>query len=175
MKNALFALAAVILFPLASAADVYSYTDAEGNVHYVDRASKVPEEYREQAEMKSRSMRSISKVSGATYKKKEVKADTAEGETEGESSPTVARQTPEKRSGGVEVFVGKSCASCDRLEDFLKRMNIRYKRYDVDRNARGAKKLRELGGGTPPVTRVGDKVINGYDPDMILTELGMNR
>ena len=72
---------------------------------------------------------------------------------------------------GVEVFVTSWCPYCNQLESFLKKENIPYTRYDVERDAKGAEIFEKIGGAGVPVARVGNKVIHGYDPERILEAL----
>jgi len=71
----------------------------------------------------------------------------------------------------VDVFVTSWCPYCTKLEKFLKKKHIEYKRYDVERDAKGKRIFDEIGGEGIPVTRVGSAVVHGYDPDGIMAEL----
>jgi glutaredoxin len=71
----------------------------------------------------------------------------------------------------VEVFVTSWCQYCRKLEAFLKENQIRYTRYDVEADAKGAAIFQKLGGTGIPVTRVGSVVIHGYDPGRIVAAL----
>ena len=81
----------------------------------------------------------------------------------GPSAATLASQDV-----NVEIFVTSWCPYCKKLESFLKKNNIPYTRYDVEADAKGAEIFDKIGGTGVPVTRVGNEVIHGYDPDRIL-------
>ncbi len=71
----------------------------------------------------------------------------------------------------VDIFVTSWCPYCRHLEDFLKKHQISYTRYDVENDAKGAQIFEAIGGTGVPVARVGKSVIHGYDPDRILAAL----
>ena len=75
------------------------------------------------------------------------------------------------QSKTVEIFVTSWCPYCMRLESFLKKNDIDYTRYDVERDAKGARIFTELGGEGVPLSRVGKQVIHGFDPERILAAL----
>jgi glutaredoxin len=71
----------------------------------------------------------------------------------------------------VEVFVTGWCPYCRQLESFLKKRKVEYTRYDIEQDARGARLFEELGGGGVPLSRVGKRVVRGYDPEELLSAL----
>ena len=71
----------------------------------------------------------------------------------------------------VEVFVTPWCPYCKKLESFLKKSEIDYTRYDVEAEAQAGAELDRLGVSGVPVTRVGNEVIEGYDPQKILAAI----
>ena len=71
----------------------------------------------------------------------------------------------------VEVFVTSWCPYCLKLESFLKDQGIDYTRYDVESDEAGSRIFSELGGEGVPMTRVGNQVIHGYDPESIVAAL----
>ena len=80
------------------------------------------------------------------------------------SAPTV-------QAAKVEIFVTSWCPYCRKLEAFLERNQIEYTRYDVEADTKGAEIFEELGGSGVPVTRVGNEVIHGYDPERIIAAI----
>jgi glutaredoxin len=71
----------------------------------------------------------------------------------------------------VQIVVADWCSYCDRLEGFLKKQRIKYRRYNIESSSRARRLHRELGGGGVPITRIGDEVIRGYKPGEILDAL----
>ncbi len=87
-------------------------------------------------------------------------------------APVQASAAPsEAPAKKVEIFVTSWCGYCKRLETFLKENNIEYKRYDVEKDPKGAAIFAQIGGEGVPVSRVGNKVVQGFDPDAILEAL----
>lgn len=154
-------VAALLLFCHAwtARAEIYRYTDNKGALHFVDDISKVPKKYRIQLR-NARPMRDISVV------------DTA-------SAPArhrVEDPPPRSRSNGsndVELFVTSWCGYCKKMERFLKEKGISYTRYDIEKDGYAARTYRELGGSGVPVTRIGTNVVHGYNPDAVMSYLGM--
>lgn len=76
---------------------------------------------------------------------------------------------PAKR---VELFVTSWCPYCQQLEAALRASKVTYTRYDIEKSQEGARKYRALGGGGIPITKVGDAVIRGNNPQGVLAALG---
>lgn len=70
----------------------------------------------------------------------------------------------------VDIFVTSWCPYCRQLEAFLKKNRVEYTRYDVD-IPQAAEIFEKIGGTGVPVTRIGKKVIHGYDPYEIMAAL----
>ena len=83
------------------------------------------------------------------------------------TTPLVAAE----KSPKVEIFVTAWCPYCRHLESFLKENGIEYTRYDIEKDERGARIYEEIGGAGVPVSRIGKKIVHGYDPDAIQTAL----
>jgi len=149
-------LALLFILPSLGFPEVVRYTDANGVVHYVDALSKVPPQYRGQKEQ-AKPLPKINRESGIRFV----------------GTPEVP---PPPRAAGagksVEVFVTNWCPYCRQLEASLKANQVTYVRYDIEQNPEGERKHRALGGGGIPVTKVGDVVIRGNNPQAILRALG---
>lgn len=143
---------AFIWLPPAGA-QVRRYVDEEGKTHYVDRLEAVPTQHRGQAESTA-PLPPISRVEAPRY---HPPADRA--------VPLVA---PVKTA---EIYVTSWCPHCRSLEIFLQDKGIHYARYDIERDAHGAKIYRKLGGGGIPLVKIGEKVIRGFQPQEILAGL----
>lgn len=84
------------------------------------------------------------------------------------ASQAAAAPTP-KEPPKVEVFVGLDCKECQMLEFRLRSQKIKYYRYDVHMHPYGKEFYAQHGGGTLPLTRIGDRVIEGNDYKTIMT------
>ena len=136
-------------FPVQPAgADVASFKDDKGVTHFVDNENKVPEKYREQL----KNQKELPPISRTKSGRDKI------FEKEHYSSYSNAK---------VEIFVTSWCPYCRKLEDFLKAEKIDFKRYDVETSAEGKRNYEALGGGGIPIVRIGQQVIQGFDPEGI--------
>ncbi|MBZ0165506.1 MAG: glutaredoxin family protein, partial [Candidatus Omnitrophica bacterium] len=60
---------------------------------------------------------------------------------------------------------------CRKMESFLKKNGIQYRRYNIDADRAANRRYQSMGGGGIPLTKVGDYVIRGYDPGAVLRAL----
>lgn len=155
--NSLFyACSLLALFlPLLAAADVIKYTDENNNTHFVDSIEKVPEQFR--AKIEQLAAKKISKVTAATY------------------APLPKSPTAASSSSTVEILVATWCSYCTALENFLLENKIKYNKLDIEHDAEGRTQYDQLGRGGVPITRIGSKIIRGYDPSAILSAIKRNR
>ena len=79
--------------------------------------------------------------------------------------------TAAAKKNQVEIFVTSWCPYCKKLENFLNKNKIDYTRYDVEDGAKGAEEFDRLGGSGVPLVRIGQDIIEGYDPQEILASL----
>ena len=133
----------------ASRADIVSYVDDRGSRHFVESIERVPEQYREQAKQ-SKPLPPINKL--ATTGLAPAPLLEPKGASSNKTAPT------------LEVFVTSWCPYCQALEEYLTSRKIKYRRYDIEKNAEGKKIHKSLGGGGIPVSRInGTKVIRGFN------------
>lgn len=144
------AMSFLLLPPQQVYADVFQYTDADGGLHFVDSAEKIPEEFRDQLKTQPE-LKPISKVDPGRKKLYEKEHYT----------PSVAARQK------VELFVTDWCGYCRKLEAFLNENGISYQKFDIEKNASAKRIHASLGSGVP-IARVGKTVIEGYNPDAIL-------
>jgi len=142
-----------------SLADVVKYTDENNTTFFVDSIDKVPVKYRDK--VKDLSSKKISKVSAATYEP-----------IEATSYPV---RSASSRSDGVEVLVASWCSYCSALEKYLVDNKVRYKKYDIEKDAKGRTKYNQLGRGGVPITQIGSTVIRGYNTEEIDAALKKQR
>jgi glutaredoxin len=141
--------------PRLSAAELVTYTDEAGRTHYVEGLDRVPDRFRGTANTAPK-LGQITKSPHVLYK-------TAAEKVPGKHGASAGHATKK-----VEVFVTSWCPYCKKLEAHLQSRNIPYKRYDVEKDEAGADIFRSLGlGGGVPVTRVGNVVIEGFQPEKI--------
>lgn len=123
-------------------ADVYRYRDSEGRDHFVTSPNAVPEQYRTPYALPR-----LGKYKGGDF------------------------ATPLPKAATVVVFVTEWCAYCRRLEAFLDERGIAYRSYDIEKSGEGKRLYSALGVTGVPATKIGGRVIAGFDPDAILSAL----
>ena len=158
MRNlacAIFTLLA-LSFPTTLLAEILYYTDDAGRRHYVDSADKIPAQYQNQLKgAKPLAPISKSKAPIAQLQDRVIDYDKASKKD-------------------VEIFVTSWCPYCSKLEAFLRKNNVAFTRYDIEKNPKGKKIYKTLGGSGIPVTRIGGKdVVRGYKPDVLKKKLGI--
>ena len=138
----------VFAAPPVALADIVQYTDADGRTHFVDSEKKVPDAYRDQLRAQP-ALPTISRVKPGREKLYEKE-----------------RYAPPPSRASVELFVAEWCGYCRKLEDYLNKKGVRYTAYDIDKDPRRRKEYKTLGSGLP-ITRIGETIIQGYNPEAI--------
>lgn len=154
MKRVMALGAGLLLWGVASAAiaEIFKYTDSTGITHYVTTLEAVPEQYRAQVT----SPHTLPDISKLDYRVSSPRRDT---------SPI--RGINKK----VEILVADWCPHCRNLERYLKDKGIVHTRYNIEKDARGAKMYQELGGGGLPIIKIGNQVIRGFSVEAISSAL----
>lgn len=149
-----------LCLPVFATADVVKYTDDSSNTHYVDSVEKVPEKFR--AKVEKLSTQKVSRVTAATY---------------APLPKTVTANSKNSKSSNaeVEILVATWCSYCTALEKFLIENKVTYFKLDIEKDPEGQAKYNEHGRGGIPITRIGTKVIRGYDPNAILSTIKNQR
>lgn len=70
--------------------------------------------------------------------------------------------------GEVVLYATSWCGYCKATRDLLAREGIRYREFDIETSAEGAKLYRALGGRGVPLLEAGDQIIRGYNEKQIL-------
>ena len=84
---------------------------------------------------------------------------------------TIGEKNPKKE---VAIYITEWCYYCQKLERLLKKNNIKYERFDIEKDPAARDEFRRLGGRGVPLIKIGAKLINGYSPSMILKEYNSN-
>lgn len=171
----------LLLASVAVAEPVYKYVDESGVTHYVNSESSVPERFR-QSSVTAAKLPAISRVQvlpqnldprqrayrGGVQKGKWGVAAFG-GDKQKGASPKIHGSSAGKR---VEVFVTSWCGYCRQLEKFLRDKRVSFTKTDIEASAQNLRRYEALGGGGVPLTKVGTRVVAGYQPDEILRLLG---
>lgn len=71
----------------------------------------------------------------------------------------------------VIIYSTSWCPYCAKTRDFFDSASIPYTEHDIERSPSAMREYQALSGRGVPVIRVGDTVIQGYDPAAIRTAI----
>ncbi len=155
LKSKTLIVAASFIFCSANLlSELIKYEDSSGKVYYVDSLEKVPLQYRESIKTE-KSFPKVSSISPGKY-----------------VTPKTNKKNLKSCYKKPEVFLTDFCPHCRELEVELKERKIRYKRINIDKDSKGKKTYKAIGGKGVPLTRVCDKIISGNNINGILKALG---
>lgn len=157
------ALAIVLLSCGGVRAEMYSYTDGQGELHFVDDISKVPKKYRKKLKNLD-NLPDVSVMDATPAPKK--------GAARGEGARP---RRSEWFSGTVEMYAADWCPHCRKAEQYMTAKGIPFVKYDIDRDAGAKRRYQELGAGGIPLILIGDKKMNGFSPEALEYRLGSGR
>jgi glutaredoxin 3 len=75
----------------------------------------------------------------------------------------------------IIIFTGSSCPWCDRVKQYLKERNFRFREVNVERDRDGARELQRRHIMGVPVVLIGSHPIVGFDKAKIDKLLGIKR
>ncbi|QEY16802.1 glutaredoxin family protein [Cellvibrio sp. KY-GH-1] len=75
----------------------------------------------------------------------------------------------------VIIFVTSWCPYCKKLKRQLDSLGVAYEEHDIESSKKSYFIYYSLGGGGVPISIVGDKVIYGYQPDFIQSEINTQK
>ncbi|WP_101758795.1 glutaredoxin domain-containing protein [Oceanicoccus sp. KOV_DT_Chl] len=67
----------------------------------------------------------------------------------------------------VVLYTTAWCPYCRKARDYFEQANIPYTEYDVEKSARAYQEYQQISGRGVPVIRIGDRIIQGYNPASI--------
>lgn len=151
----------LVCFPAILSAEVYRYVDDTGTPMYVTDLKDIPAKYQDQVNKPHE----LPKINKSEYKlKNSTKTESKKGFFDFFKK--------DKKTPQVELYVTSWCPYCKKAESFMKKHNIPYSRYDIERNATGRQKHSAAGGGGVPVFKIGDKIIRGFNEALLKQEFG---
>lgn len=74
----------------------------------------------------------------------------------------------------VIVYTQPGCAPCDATKEFLSSHNINFIEKNIRQDPNAIQELISLGAMATPATKIGDKVITGFDPQRLAEALGID-
>ncbi len=124
-------------------AEIYSWKDAQGKVHFGDRQ---PNDHKsEQVTVRVNTYDAppiITKVKSLTIAK-----------------------------GKVILYTTQRCGYCKMAKQFLKKNKIKYSSYDVETSKKGKRDFKKLKGKGVPIILVGDQRMTGFSEDRMVSML----
>ena len=136
------------------------YVDNTGRLWVVDRIEAVPQRYR------------VEKPKPALNPPGASTSFAGAAAVPGQQANALTPAISAAQKGPIEVFVTSQCPVCKQLEQFLQKNGIIYNRYDLESDQEGKAKYSKMGYSSVPILTIGPKVLEGFDPDQILAELG---
>jgi len=139
---------ATLAFPLAitlslaagiGQADIYRWTDAEGKLHFGDRAPA-------RDEAKAMQLSTVN-----TYASPEIAATPGNGSNLGQP-------------GKVVMYSASWCGVCKKARRYFRGNGVRFTEYDIEKDAKGKRDFAKLGGRGVPLILVGKQRMSGFSP-----------
>ena len=155
-------LLACVLAPGAAAADVYTWVDEQGTVHFEDappaagkRARKVDAPLVEGSRWRSPSAEVISP-------KAEVPGDAAPAAHGQKGQPSASKP---QRVPSVELYTTSWCPWCKKAREYFRSRGIEFTDHDIEKDA-GAleRKIGIDGDKRVPTAIIDGKVVRGFSP-----------
>ena len=136
--KAFFLSVSLLIITGSSYAEIYKWTDENGQVHFSDRKP-------------------------ANQAVTEVEIEPEIGSYESVSYGTFKVKAPKPAPKDKVVMLSASwCGYCKQARTYFKKNSIRYTDYDVEQNPRGKKLYKQMGATGVPVILVGNKRMNGF-------------
>jgi glutaredoxin len=183
----------LLLASFAASAEIYTWTDKHGVVHYEDKQPEKNDNIRpERVETVELSPIQIldngrvtsvdSQYSGlmATWMVKagnlkaaaQLYIDKLLGKTTAITNETLANQqatltgtAAASRKNTVHLYTTAWCGACKKTKHWLNQQGIPYTEYDIEKDNNAALRMRELGGGNGvPFAVINSKTFQGFDP-----------
>lgn len=160
MRNVLLIAMILLLAPALLHAEVFSYTDKAGTVHFVEDLNSIPKQYRKKVKVSSdQPTGNVVDTANGTY----LSVGPKKGLPESLKKKPAAQVTAKK----VELYVTSTCPYCRQAESYLSQKGIPYTAYDVNRDQAAASRFRSLGGRGVPLIVIGTKTISGFSAEAI--------
>ncbi len=123
-------------------AEIYKWTDAEGNIQFSDSAPSNQIAKKIKLEINSISIPKISTHSNSTA-----------------------------TSRRVVIYTTDWCGYCKKAKKFMRKNNIAFSEYDIEKSARAKREYDRLNGHGVPLIVVGKKTLSGFSPSSLMALL----
>ena len=132
----------LLIFVTCATAQVYTWKDKDGKVHYGDRPPA-------EAKTEEVKIRSYDAPSPPQDWSKVLRA----------KAPTAAA------SQGVTMYMAEWCGVCRRARSYFAANNIAYTEIDIEKSDAGRREFQALGGRGVPLIVADGKVMRGFSPE----------
>jgi glutaredoxin len=140
MKDLVFLLL-LLFIAQPSAAEIYKWTDEQGQIHFSDEKPENQESKEVELEIRTYESVSYEDLSNEPSKVEPAKAD--------------ARKK-------VVMYSASWCGTCKKAKKYFRRNGIPFTNYDIEKSSRAKKLYEQLGASGVPVIIVGKKRMNGF-------------
>lgn len=127
-------------FATNAAAEIYKWTDAEGNVHFGDKPPRSIAT--ETVDLKINSYQSVTIEPFEPFEP--------------------FQSAPRRGANSVVMYSTEWCGVCQRAKRYFKENNIPFQEYDVENTDKGRRDYTNLNGRGVPIILVGENRMNGF-------------
>lgn len=135
LVKVLLALAVIVLCLQGAVAEIYTWKDASGKVHFSDQ-----------------------KPEDVQAKSVDVRVNTITSPSISDSDFLSARE-----SGQVVMYSAEWCGVCKKARRYFLQQGIPFKEYDIETSRKGRGDYRRLNGRGVPIVLVGSKRMDGFN------------
>ena len=134
--SVLLSMAMVMAMATAEAGEIHQWKDANGQVHFGDRAP-------------ANTVSTVVKVKPNVY-----------------ISPSIeALSKLVQRSEQVVMYSASWCGYCDKARSYFNSHGVAFSEYDIETSAKGQQDYQRLGAHGVPVILVGNQRLNGFSAE----------
>lgn len=130
----------LLLFAQTAAAEIFKWTDAEGNLHFSDTP---PEQTR------------VKKITVKPNSYKSVQDIQSTGQLTNKRNNAPTQKT-------VLMYSAEWCGVCRKAKRYFKKNRIPYRDFDIDKNQQAKQRYKALNAHGIPVIFVNDMRLNGF-------------
>ncbi|MCK4742974.1 MAG: DUF4124 domain-containing protein [Sulfuriflexus sp.] len=140
----------VLSFPLQGAAEIYTWTDDAGRIHFTDS----PPDKAKSKQVKISPINSYNSPSSESVKN-----------ILDRSTGVIARKAK------VTLYSTTWCGYCKKARRWFRQNKIPFTEYDTEKSARGRRDYKKMNGRGVPIIKVGKKRLNGFSPSSLTRAL----
>lgn len=89
----------------------------------------------------------------------------------GQAQEKVIMDIRNQHHSDVILYATSWCGYCSKTKDFLRKNNIHFVEYDIEKSTAGKEQFSRLNGDSVPLLIVKSELVHGYNPDAILQAL----